>query len=134
MAADLILRGATVHTVDAARPTAAAVAIAAGRIAAVGDAREVDALRGPATRVVVPDRPAVLTNRDIHGAWVNSRALEAAGITAATLDPPGGRIERDAYGAPMGTLQEQAMALVLDRAPAPTHADRVAGIRAGVEH
>ncbi|HEY2789895.1 MAG TPA: amidohydrolase [Gaiellales bacterium] len=80
---------------------------------------------------VVPDRPAVLTNRDYHGAWVNSRALELAGITAATPDPAGGRIERDAHGAPLGTLQEQAMHLVLDRAPAPTHAERVAGIRAG---
>src|SRR5436305_259527 len=83
---------------------------------------------------VVPDRPAVLTNRDIHGAWVNSRALAAAGITAATPDPPGGRIERDEHGAPIGTLQEQAMGLVLDLAPAPTHADRMAGIRAGVEY
>jgi predicted amidohydrolase YtcJ len=80
---------------------------------------------------VVPDRPAVLTNRDYHGAWVNSRALELAGVTAATPDPAGGRIERDARGEPLGTLQEQAMHLVLDRAPAPTHAERVAGIQAG---
>jgi predicted amidohydrolase YtcJ len=83
---------------------------------------------------VVPDRPAVLTNRDYHGVWANSRALEAAGITAATPDPAGGRIERDEHGAPMGTLQEQAMHLVLDRAPVPTHADRVAGIRAGAAY
>ena len=83
---------------------------------------------------VVPDRPAVLTNRDYHGAWVNSRALELAGITAATPDPAGGRIERDAHGAPLGTLQEQAMHLVLDRTPAPTHAERVAGIRAGQDY
>jgi predicted amidohydrolase YtcJ len=83
---------------------------------------------------VVPDRPAVLTNRDYHGAWVNSRALELAGVTAATPDPAGGRIERDEHGAPMGTLQEQAMHLVLDLAPAPSHADRVAGIRAAVAY
>jgi hypothetical protein len=80
---------------------------------------------------VVPDRPAVLTNRDYHGAWVNSRALALAGVTAATLDPAGGRIERDTHGEPLGTLQEQAMRLVLDRAPAPTHAERIAGIGAG---
>jgi predicted amidohydrolase YtcJ len=72
----------------------------------------------------------VLTNRDIHGAWANSRALELAGLTASTPDPPGGRIERDAAGNPTGTLQEGAMHLVLDRAPEPTHAERVAGIRA----
>jgi predicted amidohydrolase YtcJ len=213
MPADLILRGATVHTVDAARRTARAVAIEGGRIAAVGEPDKLDGLRGPATRVVdldgamvlpgfqdahchlgasghastlcsledgdgadghlrriaaygeahpnrewvvgsgwsmsdfpggtptaaaldavVPDRPAVLTNRDYHGVWVNTRALELAGITPATPDPAGGRIERDEHGAPMGTLQEQAMHLVLDLAPAPTHADRVAGIRAAAAY
>jgi predicted amidohydrolase YtcJ len=83
---------------------------------------------------VVGDRPAVLTNRDYHGAWVSSRALELAGVTAATPDPPGGRIERDERGGPLGTLQEQAMHLVLDLAPAPTHAERVAGVRAALRY
>ena len=50
MQPDLILRGGTVHTVDAARRTFAAVAIAGGRIAAVGSDAEIDALRGPRTR------------------------------------------------------------------------------------
>jgi len=49
---------------------------------------------------VVPDRPVFLSNRDHHGAWVNSRALEAAGVDAATPDPPDGRIERTASGEP----------------------------------
>lgn len=61
---------------------------------------------------VVPDRPVLLHNRDHHGAWVNSRALELAGITAATPDPADGRIERDARGNPTGMLQEGAVALV----------------------
>ncbi len=61
---------------------------------------------------VVPDRPAFLPNRDGHGAWVNSRALELAGITADTPDPADGRIERDSHGAPSGTLHEGAMVLV----------------------
>ena len=39
---------------------------------------------------VVGDRPVYLINRDHHGAWVNSRALELAGITAGTPDPPTG--------------------------------------------
>jgi predicted amidohydrolase YtcJ len=60
----------------------------------------------------VPDRPAFLVNRDGHGAWVNSRALEAAGIDGRTADPPDGRIERDAGGEPAGMLHEGAMALV----------------------
>jgi predicted amidohydrolase YtcJ len=61
---------------------------------------------------IVPDRPVYLPNRDGHGAWVNSRALELAGITRETPDPPDGRIERDAGGDPSGTLHEGAMDLV----------------------
>jgi predicted amidohydrolase YtcJ len=61
---------------------------------------------------VLPDRPAFLPNRDGHGAWVNSRALALAGITRDTADPVDGRIERDATGAPSGTLHEGAMGLV----------------------
>src|SRR6185436_15114780 len=57
---------------------------------------------------VVPDRPVYLPNADHHGVWVNSRALQIAGITAATPDPPDGRIERDAAGEPTGMLQEGA--------------------------
>ncbi len=60
----------------------------------------------------VADRPAFLPNRDGHGAWVNSRALELAGITRDTPDPEDGRIERDAEGHPTGTLHEGAMGLV----------------------
>lgn len=69
---------------------------------------------------VVPDRPVVLSNRDHHGAWVNSRALELAGITASTADPPDGRIERDASGAPTGTLHEGAVNLLDAVRPAIT--------------
>ncbi|HYZ11388.1 MAG TPA: amidohydrolase [Actinomycetota bacterium] len=62
---------------------------------------------------IVPDRPVYLPNRDGHGAWVNTRALEAAGIDGRTPDPPDGRIERDlATGEPSGTLHEGAMKLV----------------------
>ena len=61
---------------------------------------------------VVPDRPAFFPNRDGHGAWVNSAALRLAGIDRDTPDPADGRIERDAAGAPSGTLHEGAMGLV----------------------
>jgi predicted amidohydrolase YtcJ len=61
---------------------------------------------------VVRDRPVFLPNRDHHGAWVNSRALELAGITRDTPDPADGRIERDAHGEPTGMLQEGALGLV----------------------
>ncbi|MDT7803322.1 MAG: hypothetical protein QOI78_6755 [Actinomycetota bacterium] len=77
---------------------------------------------------VVADRPVVLVNRDHHGAWLNSRALDRAGITAATPDPPDGRIERDAGGVPTGVLQEGAMDLVTRLLPASTEADELAGL------
>ncbi|WP_375386292.1 amidohydrolase [uncultured Microbacterium sp.] len=67
---------------------------------------------------VVSDRPVIIVNRDHHGAWVNSRALEIAGITAETPDPADGRIERLADGSPSGTLHEGAMALVQQHQPA----------------
>ncbi|MDX1875434.1 amidohydrolase [Mycolicibacterium sp. 120266] len=72
---------------------------------------------------VVPDRPAYFPNRDGHGAWVNTRALELAGIDDTTPDPFDGRIERDADGHAIGTLQEGAMALVARHIPLPTQDD-----------
>ncbi|MFC9673555.1 MULTISPECIES: amidohydrolase [unclassified Streptomyces] len=83
-------------------------------------AAELDAL--------VPDRPAYLVNRDHHGAWVNSRALQAAGIDARTPDPADGRIERDADGAPTGMLQEGAANLIGRLLPPVTLEQRVTGL------
>ncbi|GLW46654.1 amidohydrolase [Streptomyces sp. NBRC 14336] len=83
---------------------------------------------------VVPDRPVYLPNRDHHGAWVNSRALERAGITRDTPDPADGRIERDASGAPSGTLQEGAMRLVGRLTPPATKEDRVAALLRAQRH
>jgi hypothetical protein len=69
---------------------------------------------------VVPDRPVFLPNRDGHDAWVNSRALELAGIGRDTPDPVSGRIARDGDGTPSGTLHEGAMALVDSIVPPPS--------------
>ncbi|MCX5107439.1 amidohydrolase [Streptomyces sp. NBC_00378] len=77
---------------------------------------------------VVPDRPVLLSNRDHHGAWANTRALELAGVTAGTPDPADGRIEREPDGTPSGMLQEGATALVSRLVPASTPADRLAGL------
>ena len=186
--ADLVITGADVYTMDAARRWAGAVAIVGDRIVAVGteqhvrerfpDAKEVlhlpgrmvlpgfqdshlhapfagryrlhvslhdlpgvDAYReavasyaranpevpwifgggwlmahfpgGTPTKEllddIVPDRPVYLLNRDVHGAWVNTKALEVAHITRETPDPWDGRIERDGTtGEPTGTLHEGA--------------------------
>jgi predicted amidohydrolase YtcJ len=71
---------------------------------------------------IVPDRPVFLMNRDVHGAWVNSKALEIAGITRDTPDPVDGLIERDARtGEPAGTLHEGAAYSFNDQhVPLPT--------------
>ena len=80
---------------------------------------------------VVPNRPVMLWNSDHHGAWVNSKALEIAGFTAAIPDPTDGRIDRDEHGNPIGSLQEGAVDLMLPFVPEPTAEERVAGIVAG---
>jgi predicted amidohydrolase YtcJ len=80
---------------------------------------------------VVPDRIAFLPNRDGHTAWVNGRALEAAGITADTLDPADGRIERDETGEPSGSLHEGAADLVARLAPEPTPDEAYEGLLEG---
>ena len=207
-AADLVLRGGQAYLVDAARSWAEAVAVADGRIAAVGTDAGVSALIGPETEVidlagrmllpgfidahihasagglgrircdlseahslgdylatvrgyaernpgvpwitgggwsmdvfpggvpsredldrVIPDRPVFLANRDLHAAWVNSRALALAGVNGSTPDPADGRIERDAGGEPSGTLQEGAMGLVERVVPRPGLDEQVSGIR-----
>ncbi|MFP3986690.1 amidohydrolase [Streptomyces sp. E11-3] len=77
---------------------------------------------------VVPDRPVYLTNRDHHGAWANSLALERAGLTRDSPDPSDGRIEREADGTPSGVLQEGATHLVARLVPASTAEDRRTGL------
>lgn len=83
---------------------------------------------------LVADRPVFLPNRDHHGAWVNSRALEVASIDAATPDPPDGRIERDPDGRPTGTLHEGAMHLVDRHLPPAGPDDYLAALLAGQAH
>lgn len=61
---------------------------------------------------VLPDRPVWAVARDGHMALANTKALELAGITAATPDPPNGRIERDPDGTPTGEFKESARRLI----------------------
>ncbi|ROO86316.1 hypothetical protein EDD29_3880 [Actinocorallia herbida] len=76
----------------------------------------------------VADRPVLLQNRDHHGAWANTRALELAGLSADTPDPADGRIERDAGGNPSGTLHEGAVELVGAHVPPDTPRERLEGL------
>jgi predicted amidohydrolase YtcJ len=83
---------------------------------------------------VTGGRPAYLTNRDGHGAWASTRALELAGIAAQTPDPPDGRIERNADGSAQGTLHEGAATLVGRHVPAVTFDERLSGLLLAQEH
>ncbi len=63
-----------------------------------------------------PDRPVCLINAEAHGAWVNSKALEIAGVTKDTPDPFGGEIARDENGEPTGFFYEAASGLITKHA------------------
>lgn len=212
-AADLVLKGGEVYTVDAGRTWSEAVAISGGKIVYVGSDSETDKFIGPNTRVVsldgkmvlpgfqdshvhpawggiemprcwlndlyttdeiykairkyaeshpqekwilgagwpltafpdcnprkedldkiVPDRPVYLESADCHSAWVNSRALELAGVTKDTPDPHHGRLERNPKTRePSGTLRELAMDLVEKLIPDPTPDEVIAGIKRAQE-
>ena len=70
-------------------------------------------------------KPAFLTRVDGHAAWANSAALKAAGVSDATADPAGGRIERVAgTRQPAGVLVDAAQALVAAKVPPPRPSDR----------
>lgn len=81
---------------------------------------------------VVPDHPAALSSKDGHSLWINTRAMELAGLNAQTPDVPGGSIHRDAAGAPTGLLQEQAMDLVYRIIPRPTVQEMQAACERGL--
>ncbi len=216
--AEVILRNGQVHGSVSSRPDGTAIAIASGRVLAIGSDGDIDALRGPATdvrdlagRAVLPGlidshthlhRAAVVRRLSLDfatlapgsvgelldqvaaraatlpaGAWIqgdsltasglvegrlpdrheldgagggrpvvlrgigkhviaaSSAALTAAGIDSETPDPAGGRIERDADGAPTGVLHERAK-LRLDSSdpatvvPSASREDRLAAVRA----
>jgi predicted amidohydrolase YtcJ len=73
---------------------------------------------------VVSDRPVWLERTDNHANWGNTLAITTAGITAKTPDPAGGRIIRDAKGAPAGVFVDKAVQLVGAVVPAPRPEDR----------
>jgi predicted amidohydrolase YtcJ len=79
-------------------------------------------------------RPAYLSNRDGHGAWVNTRALMLAHVDQHTPDPADGRIERTADGSPQGTLHEGAANLVGNLVPELTFDERLAGLLMAQRH
>lgn len=81
---------------------------------------------------VVSDRPVLLYEFSGHTAWLNTRALELAGIDRDTVAPSGGIIEVDADGEPTGLLRESAQNLVEAVVPVMTREERERAIRAAI--
>ncbi|HEV7521159.1 MAG TPA: amidohydrolase, partial [Candidatus Angelobacter sp.] len=73
---------------------------------------------------VTGDHPAIFNRVDGHIVIANSAALKAAGVTAQSADPHGGKIDRDDKGEPTGILRETAMGAVFKKIPPPSTAQR----------
>ena len=82
----------------------------------------------------VNDKPVMLSRVDGHASWVNTKALEIAGITKDTLDPPGGKIVRDTKGNPTGVLIDNAESLILKYLPKTSDANLTAQLNAAGRH
>ncbi len=80
------------------------------------------------------DRPAYLRRVDGHAVWVNSAALNAAGITADTPDTTGGEILRDSQGQPTGVLIDNAADLVRQIIPEVSDAEMERRVRLATNH
>lgn len=82
----------------------------------------------------VNDKPVMLSRVDGHASWVNSKALEVAGISKETLDPPGGKIVRDKNGNPTGVLIDNAESLLLKHLPKTSEVSLTAQLNAAGQH
>lgn len=81
---------------------------------------------------IVPDRPLLLEAYDGHTTWVNTQALQQAGITRETPEPLNGTIVRDENGEPTGALKEAAQALVRKVVPEPSRKEKLEALRRGL--
>ncbi|MBU2225921.1 MAG: amidohydrolase [Gammaproteobacteria bacterium] len=79
-------------------------------------------------------KPVWLSRVDGHAGWANSKALQLAGITKDSIDPPGGQILRDDKGHPTGVLIDNAMLLLEKKIPQQNEAERQASLAAAFEH
>lgn len=98
-----------------------------------GDDNLLAAANVPARSILddaVQDRPVLVTSEDGNVAWVNSKALELAGITRKTRNPPSGIVVKDRRtGEPTGVLKDDAVDLVSRLVPEPTKAEKLAALR-----
>lgn len=83
---------------------------------------------------VTTERPLLFHSVGGHSVWLNSKALQVAGITRKTPDPPNGRIDRDSKGEPIGALQESAMELIAPFLPPPSEKAQLDALRYGLKY
>ena len=76
-----------------------------------------------------PDRSVLIVKHDGHMVIANTRALEEAGVSADTEDPPGGIIDREADGIPAGPFREAASEILMSAVPVPELDDLVQGAK-----
>ena len=79
------------------------------------------------------DKPVILERADGHAVVVNSLALELAGIGSESIDPHGGRIEKDKNGEPTGMLIDKATSLVEKLIPKTTKQEDKRDLKAGID-
>jgi len=79
------------------------------------------------------DKPVILERADGHAVVVNSLALELAGISSESIDPHGGRIEKDKNGQPTGMLIDRATSLVEKLIPESTKQEDKRDFKAGID-
>ncbi len=82
---------------------------------------------------LVPDKPAYIRAYDGHTAWVNSTALELAGINKNYHFTGFGEVVKDATGEPTGILKEDAMSLVSNLIPSKTREENLEALRLGMK-
>lgn len=70
---------------------------------------------------ITPENPVYFTRVDGHAGWANKKAMEIAGITKETMDPPGGKIIRDKNGEPTGVFIDSAQNLIERQIPDKSH-------------
>lgn len=81
------------------------------------------------------DIPVCVDRLDMHMVFVNSRALELAGITKDTPSPVGGEIVKDPFtGEPTGILKDEAIGLVTRHIPEPSLREKMSAAHAALKH
>ncbi|WP_233520540.1 amidohydrolase [Flocculibacter collagenilyticus] len=83
---------------------------------------------------VIADRPVMLTRVDGHASWLNTKALQLAGINSSTISPEGGEIIKDENGQPTGILIDNAMNLVEKKLPKPTNKEKQMALDIASKH